>query len=334
VNLNTLGWTPDLKSALAALEERRWTPGRVVAEHRGAWRVHTGERELLARATGRLRHHSSSPLDLPGVGDWVALNTGKNRRPTVEAVLPRRSVFVRKVAGLHAKVQVVAANIDHAFLMMSLDGDFNVRRLERYLAATWESGAAPVILLNKLDQTESAQRDEALRLVEEVAAGAPILGISAKTGEGLEGLMPFLAAQQTICLLGSSGVGKSTLLNKLKGAQVQVTAEVRDKDGKGRHTTTHRELFALESGALVVDTPGMREMRLWSSAGLADAFPEIADLTDSCKYRDCHHTGDEGCAVDAAVNLGTVEPERWEAWLKLTMELQEIEAMRSRSKRR
>jgi ribosome biogenesis GTPase len=334
VNLKTLGWNPELQRALAELEERRWIPGRVVAEHRGAWRVHTGERELLARATGRLRHKSSSPLDLPGVGDWVALNTGKNRRPTVEAVLPRRSVFVRKVAGLHAKVQVVAANIDHAFLMMSLDGDFNVRRLERYLAATWESGAVPVILLNKLDQSDSAEREEALKLVEEVAAGTPILGISAKTGEGLEGLAPFLDAQQTICLLGSSGVGKSTLLNKLKGAQVQVTAEVRDKDGKGRHTTTHRELFALEGGALVVDTPGMREMRLWSSAGLADAFPEIADLADTCKYRDCHHTGDEGCAVDAAVSAGRVEAERWEAWLKLTKELQEIEALRSKYKRR
>lgn len=296
--------------------------------------MHTGERELLARATGRLRHKSSSPLDLPGVGDWVALNTGKNRRPTVEAVLPRQSVFVRKVAGLHAKVQVVAANIDHAFLLMSLDGDFNLRRLERYLAATWESGAAPVILLNKLDKSDPETKKEALALVEEVAAGAPILGISAKTGEGLEGLAPFLGPQLTVCLLGSSGVGKSTLLNKLKGERVQLTAEVRDKDGKGRHTTTHRELFSLDSGALVVDTPGMREMRLWSSAGLADAFPEIADLADQCRYRDCHHTGDEGCAVDAAVEAGEVDQERWEAWLKLTEELKEIEALRSRSKRR
>lgn len=264
----------------------------------------------------------------------MALNAGKNRRPTVEAVLPRRSVFVRKVAGLHAKVQVVAANIDHAFLLMSLDGDFNLRRLERYLAATWESGASPVVVLNKVDKASQAERTAAISAMEEVCAGAPILGLSAKHGDGIEGLAPFLGAQQTVCLLGSSGVGKSTLLNKLKGAQVQLTAEVRDKDGKGRHTTTHRELFALDSGALVVDTPGMREMRLWSSAGLADAFPEIAELANTCKYRDCHHTGDEGCAVDQAVQDGKVDQERWEAWLKLTQELQEIEAMRSGSKRR
>lgn len=334
MTLTELGWTPELQRELTLLQERRWTPARVVAEHRGAWRVHTGEREILARATGRLRHKSSSPLDLPGVGDWVALNAGKNRRPTVEAVLPRRSVFVRKVAGLHAKVQVVAANIDHAFLLMSLDGDFNMRRLERYLAATWESGASPVVVLNKVDKASQTQRAAAISAMEEVCAGAPILGLSAKHGDGIEGLAPFLSAKQTVCLLGSSGVGKSTLLNKLKGAQVQLTAEVRDKDGKGRHTTTHRELFALDSGALVVDTPGMREMRLWSSAGLADAFPEIAELANTCKYRDCHHTGDEGCAVDLAVQDGRVDRERWEAWLKLTQELQEIEAMRSGSKRR
>ncbi|MED5372425.1 MAG: ribosome small subunit-dependent GTPase A [Myxococcota bacterium] len=336
MDLKTLGWTPEHQSELAQigveLKIRGLLGARVVSEHRGAWRVRSDKGEVMARATGRLRHRSES-IDLPGVGDFVALRLGKGRRPTVEAVLGRKSLFVRKVAGLHAKPQVVAANIDRAFLLMALDGDFNLRRMERYLAATWESGAEPVVLLNKTDQVDPEDVEEALEAVEEIAAGAPVLAIAAKHGAGLEALAPFLEPRMTVCLLGSSGVGKSTLLNQLVGEDLQATAEVREKDAKGRHTTTHRELFALPGGALVVDTPGMREMRLWSADGLDEAFPEIASLAAHCLYNDCRHNGDEGCAFDQAVEAGSVDPERVEAWRKLREELQEIEQKRQGGRR-
>jgi len=234
-------------------------------------------------------------------------------------VLPRRSKFVRKVAGRRVEEQVIAANVDTAFVVMALDGDFNVRRLERFLAQCWESGAKSIIVLNKADDCG----DVATRVaeVESVAAGLPIFAVSARTGEGLEALDTLLEPGHTIVLLGSSGVGKSTLLNHFLQRDAQVVQPVRVSDSRGRHTTTSRELFALPGGALLIDTPGLRELQLWGAAeGVEHTFSDIEDLAAQCKYGDCGHTSEPGCAVQAAIAEGRLDADRLESQRKLQRE--------------
>ncbi len=323
MDLSELGWNDALIKAFEPWRGQGLRPGRVIRAHRGTWDVQMGEEVLTARIPGSTWKKARGPRDLPAVGDWVVVKAAPGRRPLIRDVLPRTSVFTRKAAGGREKEQVIAANVDTVFILMGLDGDFSARRLERYLTATREAGSLPVVLLNKLDLCEHPQPmiDEARR----VAGPATVELCSALSPETLLLLEPWLRPQATICLLGSSGVGKSTLTNLLLGEQRQQTGAVRDKDKKGRHTTTHRELVLLPSQALMIDTPGMRELGLWeASAGLDQTFPELQGLIGQCRWRDCGHGEEEqGCALWAAMTAGELERDRLEAFLLLSEEVSE-----------
>jgi ribosome biogenesis GTPase len=273
--------------------------------------------ELRAHVAGRLRHEAALGSELPAVGDWVAL-----RDETIHAVLPRRSAFLRKVAFHATEAQVLAANIDTVFVVTGLDGDFSARRLERYLTLAWESGASPAVVLTKADLC-----DDPLALLleaEQVAVGVPAHVVSNVTGEGLDELATYLAPARTVALLGSSGVGKSSLLNRLLDDEVQATKELAE-DGTGRHTTTARQLFRLPGGALLVDTPGLREVQLWSADdGIHEAFADVDELAADCRFNDCAHAREPGCAVQAAIDEGRLPRERLQSYRTLQRELKRL----------
>ncbi len=327
--MKALGWGPAQSAALAELAEPDLVPGRVIVSHGDILRVRTQAGELRAELSGQLRHSAGHAADLPVVGDWVALRV-QGEAARVWCVLPRSSRFSRKSAGKGSEEQVIAANVDDAFVVCGLDRDFNVRRLERYVLLVWESGARPVIVLSKRDICDAV--DERTREAERVAPGVPVVAISSKTGEGLEGLARFIQPARTIALLGSSGAGKSTLLNQLAGRKLQRTREVRTSDGRGRHTTTARELFVLDNGALLIDTPGMRELQLWAGSGaLRGTFEDIEALAADCAFRDCGHGQEPRCAVIGAVESGALSKDRHESYLKLKKELDWTEGRRDAS---
>jgi ribosome biogenesis GTPase len=326
LTLDQLGWRGE-HSAIEALAARGEEAGRVAVEHRGGYLVYAEAGEVLAEVSGRLGHEArrGEGPGLPAVGDWVAIrrHPGENRA-TIRAVLPRRSVFARKVAGRETAAQVIAANVDVVFLVAALDGDRNDRRLERYLTLAWASGASPVIVLNKADLCPDPTT--AAEPIEAAAPGVAVHVVSALSGLGLEGLEAYFRDGATVALLGSSGVGKSTLSNRLVGRDAQATQAVRD-DGKGRHTTTRRELIARPGGGLVVDTPGLRELQLWEGAeGVPTAFAEVEDLAARCRFSDCAHEGEPGCAVRAAVADGSLPAERLASYRKLRGEVRHLEA--------
>jgi ribosome biogenesis GTPase len=297
-------------------------PARVAARHHGPC-------ELLS-ARGRLGGVPAGKLgddELPAVGDWVAARAlDGERKMVIEAVLPRRTAFTRKETWRRAVEQVVAANIDTVFLTTAFGADLNPRRIERYLTATWDSGAAPVLVVNKLD--EAADAPEALARVEAVALGVPVLATSAVTGEGMEQLDPYLGRGRTVAVVGSSGVGKTTLVNRLLGGARLPTAET-SAGGRGRHTTTRRDLLPLAGGGLLIDTPGMRELQLWADEeALGSTFPEVVALAAACRFGDCAHAGEPGCAVRAALRDGSLPAERHDAWRKLQRELRALELRR------
>jgi ribosome biogenesis GTPase len=259
------------------------------------------------------------------IGDWVAFEPGPaGGRAIIHHVLPRKTKLSRKVAGARTEEQVVAANVDTVFLVMGLDGDFNLRRVERLLTLTWDGGALPVVVLNKADVTPEA--DERRREVETVAPGVPVLLVSAIEKVGLEKLHSFLKVGETIALVGSSGVGKSTIINRLLGREAMRTREVRSKDDRGRHTTTHRQLFRLPGGGLLIDNPGIRELQMWGSAeGLRGSFEDIDTLSVDCRFRDCSHSAEPGCAVREAVEKGSLPAERLANYHALERELHYLE---------
>ena len=310
---------------------------RVVAVHKETSIVRAPDgSDRPAIVSGRFRFEALAPSDFPAVGDWVTLANDPTATRTDEpaiitAVLPRRSAFVRSAAdasrrsaGHLADEQVLAANVDVALLVAGLDHDFNLRRLERYLAVAWSSGVRPVIVLNKADV--AIDLDQRLLEVESIAPAVPIVVLSALTGDHVADLSPFLQPGHTAVVLGSSGVGKSTLLNTLLGEQRQATAAVRDDDSRGRHTTTHRELFALPGGALLIDTPGIRSLEVaGADVGVDVAFDDIADLASSCRFSDCRHEGEPGCAVRAAVDDGRLSNDRLASHRKLERELAHAE---------
>ncbi len=316
------GWTDDF--AQHFVESDDFAPARVIAEHRSGYRVQTDTDECPARISGKLRHQAASHADLPAVGDWVVVRSAtKASEATIHRVLPRKSKFSRKVAGGRTEEQVVAANVDTVWIVSSLDQDFSLRRIERYLTLAWESGANPVIVLTKSDLSGDADRYACK--VESVSLGARVHTTSSLTRDGLSELNTYLSNHATVALLGSSGVGKSTLINALAGSELQETAEVRG-DGKGRHTTTHRQLLRLPAGGLIIDTPGMRELQLWETqTGLADTFGDIDEFAADCRFSDCRHAGEPGCAVVDAVERGDLAEDRLESYQKLQRELAHLE---------
>jgi ribosome biogenesis GTPase / thiamine phosphate phosphatase len=332
--LGELGFTAAQADAFQPFAAEGLVPGRVVAGHTRYLRVATAEGETLAELAGSLRHQARRAEQRPAVGDWVALRpSADDGSALIQAVLPRRAAFVRRAAGARSVAQVLAANVDTVFLVMGLDGDFNLRRVERALVLAWDSGASPVLLLNKADLCPDAEQKRAL--VERVAPGVPVCVVAAKPGEGLAALEPWLLPGRTVVLLGSSGVGKSTLVNRLLGSERQRTREVIESaDQRGRHTTTHRELIELPGGALLIDTPGLRELQLWDGAGLEAAFDDVSTFAASCRFTDCGHGNEPGCAVRAAVAADRLDAARLDSYLKLHAELRALEIREDPLKRR
>lgn len=317
LDLAALGWGPRFEAAFEPYRSRGLEAARISLEHTHIYRV-LGERgELLARVAGRLRHRAGTRTDYPAVGDWVAVEPDAHGgEARIHAVLPRTSRFSRRAAGEVTEEQIVAANIDTVFLVAGLDGDFNPRRLERYLLVGRESGAAPVIVLNKADLADDPEARVAE--VQASATGVPVHAVSCHRPETLEPLRAYLQPGCTAALLGSSGVGKSTIVNRLVGHDLLRTRDVRLSDSRGRHTSTSRQLVLLPRGGILIDTPGMRELQLWETGeGLAGTFGDIEALAEVCRFRDCRHRGEPGCAVAAAVESGALEPVRVASFHKL-----------------
>lgn len=320
VALIKLGWNDGFAQGLPPELPADQLVGRVSAEHKLSYDLLTASGEHSAQVSGKLRHGADGRADFPAVGDWVLLSVPSLDQAVIHAVLPRKSKFSRKVAGALVEEQVIAANIDTVFIVCGLNRDFNLRRIERYLTLAWESGASPVIVLSKRDLCSEVE----LRVAEVAAAapGVPVHAVSCLTDEGVDELAPYLGLGQTIALLGSSGAGKSTLINRLLGQELMQTGDIREGDDRGRHTTTHRQLLVVPSGALLIDTPGMRKLQLWGSdEGLQSAFDDIAQLALHCRFTDCSHTREPDCAVQAALRSGELDQERYESFRKLAREL-------------
>jgi ribosome biogenesis GTPase / thiamine phosphate phosphatase len=322
--MSALGWSPSREEEFELYAADGLEPARVAAQHRGAYIVYAERGERPAEIAGRLRHAAVTAADLPAVGDWVAVEDRVSAAAaTIHAVLERSTVFSRKTAGEEAAEQVVAANADVVFLVGAFGDELNVRRIERYLVSGWESGAQPVIVLNKSDLAGDLAADVAA--VEVVAFGVPVHVVSCLDGAGVDQLQPYFSGNRTVALLGSSGVGKSSLLNRLLGWKRQRVQALRG-DGKGQHTTTQRELVRLPDGGLVLDTPGMRELGLLSAdAGVDETFADVTDLAAGCRFTDCAHQSEPGCAVRAAIADGRLAEERLESFHKLQRELLRLE---------
>jgi ribosome biogenesis GTPase len=320
MTLQELGWNARLEALFSSHREQGLEAARVAREDRDRFVLLDAGGERAAVLAGRLRHGIRDPSELPAVGDWVAARHEAGGTSVIAAVLPRASAFLRKRAGETTEPQVVAANLDTVFVVCGLDGDFNPRRIERYLAAAWESGVRPVVVLNKADLVAAVA--ERIAETEAVAPATDVVAVSALAGDGIAALAPWLTPGATVALIGSSGAGKSTLVNALLGTPRQSTGGVRPDDSRGRHTTTHRELVPLPGGALLLDTPGMRELQLWGDdTDMDGTFPDIAQLAEGCRFRDCAHEAEPGCAVRAALADGSLEAARFESWGKLRREL-------------
>ncbi len=325
-HLAALGWDGAWEGAFVAHAAAGLSPARVVAEHRGAYEVlvASGSAALVGRVTGRLRHEALGPADFPVVGDWVAtdLRAGDGTA-SIQAVVARRTSIQRRAPADHgAPMQVLAANVDIVMIATSLNRDLNARRLERFLATAWESGGRPIVALTKVDLAASpVEVAVAEAQLEELAVGVRVLATSAVTGDGLDSIRELLQPGVTIALLGSSGVGKSTLINALLGEHRLATSEVREDDARGRHTTSGRQLVPLPGGGLLLDTPGIRELALWDDgAGLAAAFSDVEMAATRCRFSDCTHERQPGCAIESAVARGELAADRVAGWHKLVRE--------------
>lgn len=318
VDLKEYGWDDFFEAQFATLRRDGCFPARVIAADRGRSQLIAETGRLEAKPRGRLAHQGETAA----VGDWVALSQASAQTdPAIESILARKSCFTRQAAGSRSREQIVGANIDIVFLVMSMDRDFNLRRLERYLILSWESGARPVVLLSKSDLCSDAA--SAVVDAESVALGVPVHPISSLRGEGLEALNHYLSPGSTVALLGSSGAGKTTLANALLGSDLLTTGAVRARDGRGRHTTVRRQLEKLPGGGLLLDTPGMRELQLWEGAeGLKDVFEDIEQLAASCRFGDCSHEAEPDCAVKKALAAGRLDPLRLQSFQSLQRELE------------
>jgi ribosome biogenesis GTPase len=318
-DLTTIGATDGIYQNFQTYEARGLLLGRVSVVYADRYRLYAARGEMQAEAIGALLYRTER-AGWPAVGDWVAFQQSGPAEGMIHAVLPRRTQFSRRAAGSRDEEQVIAANVDLALIVCGLDGDFNLRRIERYLALVHASGARAAVVLNKSDVC--VDLEARIAEVMRIAAGTAVVAISARSAEGIEPVLELVRPGLTIALLGSSGVGKSTLVNQLLGEDRQRVRDVRESDSRGRHTTTHRELLPLPKGGALIDSPGMREIQLWASGDSLDAaFAEIAALAARCRFRDCSHTVEEGCAVRAAIETGELEAARWESYAKLRAEV-------------
>jgi ribosome biogenesis GTPase len=318
-----LGWSPFFENQLASSDRSRYSVGRILEERKNCYALLTEDGyEVLASLAGKLQHEASGRGQLPAVGDWVCASVrSQERRATIHRLLDRRTKISRNGAGSVTDEQVLAANVDTVFLVNSLNQDLNPRRIERYLALVLESGARPVVILTKADLCE--HQKEAVAEIERVAPFVPAHVVSALDGTGLNSLSAYLGPGQTSVLLGSSGVGKSTLVNRILGEERQEVRDVRSHDDRGRHTTTSRQLLFLPTGGMIIDTPGLREVQLWvADDGLGQTFREVEEAAALCRFTNCgHHAGTPGCGVQAAIENGSLLPDRVASWLKVGREI-------------
>ncbi|MBX7150504.1 ribosome small subunit-dependent GTPase A [bacterium] len=323
--LETFGWNTFFENSFLHNYPEDFTVGRIALEHKERYELYTSIGEVWGEVSGKLRYTAAGRADFPAVGDWVVIDLrAQERSATIHSVLPRKTKFSRKVAGIEAEEQIVAANVDKVFIVNGLDADFSPRRIERYLILTRESGAEPIIVLNKADIATDLNNQ--IQSIEAIASAIPVITLSATNDDTPSRFNSWLRPNETAVFMGSSGVGKSTIINALIGHDHLKTQEVRVADSRGKHTTTHRELIKLASGALVIDTPGMRELQLWASEeGLNQTFSDIEALAAQCRFKDCHHDQEPGCAVKAALENGTLDEKRYKNYRKMLRELHYLE---------
>jgi len=327
MNLSDLGYNAKMEKARQETEPGEFELGRITAEHKERYSVRTEKGEFDAEITGNLRFCAKGREDFPAVGDWVALTVYEPDLAIIHKILPRYSVIKRQAVGQYGEIQIIAANIDYAFIVQAVDRDFKINRLERYLTICYSSKVKPVIVLSKIDLIEPARLVELIENIKARIADVPVLALSNETLSGYEAVRSFIVQGQTYCLLGSSGVGKSTLLNNLCGQTVMKTEAISISTNRGRHITTHRELIILENGGLLIDNPGMREVGIADNAnGLEITFDRILEMGKNCKFKDCTHTHESGCAVIAAVENGEIDRASYENFLKMEREKAHFES--------
>ncbi|QUW23466.1 ribosome small subunit-dependent GTPase A [Sporosarcina sp. Marseille-Q4063] len=321
ITLKEYGWNNTHEANWEEIDNEKCVPGRITLEHKKMYRVITTEGEWLSVCSGSMQYEATERKDFPAVGDWVAVEKMPGEeRGIIHAILPRTSLFSRKVAGMTIAEQIIAVNIDIVFLVMSMNNDFNARRLERYLVAAYDSGATPIVVLTKKDMCDDTSFY--IEVAQNIALGAEIFAVSNVTGEGIDELTALLKNNKTAALLGSSGVGKSSIMNAICGSEMMAVQGIREDDAKGRHTTTHRELIKIPTGGILIDTPGMREFQLWdNNESLDSGFQDINDLANNCKFIDCQHNNEPGCAIQNALSTGELAEDRYSSYLKLQKEL-------------